>query len=202
MQRLLTEIIDFIFPPSSEVELLKNVDSLTIRKFYNPRLFQNIQFLSDYKEPIIKAAILENKFHHNTDAAKILGSLLSIWIKNRHKKTLFVPIPLGPKRLRVRGYNQTTTILQSITPKPILLTNLLKRKIETEPQSSLNKCDRKSNLNGVFEVAGSLPIFDGLTEVIIVDDVVTTGATLNAARATLAPHLPPNVTLICLALSH
>jgi ComF family protein len=94
-----------------------------------------------------------------------------------------IPIPLGQKRLRQRGYNQSERIaaeLASRTRRPVR-SDLLRRTRETRTQTALTPEARHANVAGAFE-AGNVA---GL-ELVLVDDVFTTGATLAAAGAALA----------------
>lgn len=93
-----------------------------------------------------------------------------------------IPIPLGARRARERGYNQSERIAASVsrlTGIPVR-TELLRRVRETRTQTALTPEARQANLAGAFEGAGT----DGLA-VVLVDDVFTTGATLVAAAAAL-----------------
>jgi predicted amidophosphoribosyltransferase len=202
MPKLLTDLIDLLFPPSREERLLRAVDQPTLRALYRPGIFQNTVYLCHYSEPVVQAAIIENKFHHHRSAALLLGNLLDHWLSTQSKPTLFVAIPLGKQRLRQRGHNQVETILQTVVPKADITTNMLRRRIETLPQSQLKKSSRKQNVREAFEFVGNTEILSNYSCVVLVDDVVTTEATLLAARASLAPHLPPHVTLTCVAIAN
>ena len=93
-----------------------------------------------------------------------------------------IPIPLGGHRLRVRGYNQSERIaaaLGSRVKRPVRC-DLLQRVRETRTQTALTPEARHANVSGAFR-AGSVK---GL-ELVLVDDVFTTGATLSAAAAAL-----------------
>jgi ComF family protein len=94
-----------------------------------------------------------------------------------------IPIPLGARRQRVRGYNQSERIAAAIGRARDLpvRTDLLRRRRETPTQTSLTPEERQANLAGAF-VAEDV---SGL-ELVLVDDVFTTGATLVAAAAALA----------------
>jgi ComF family protein len=94
-----------------------------------------------------------------------------------------IPIPLGQKRHRQRGYNQSERIaaeLGSRIGRPVR-TDLLQRTRETRTQTALTPEARHANVAGAFD-AGNVA---GL-ELVLVDDVFTTGATLAAAGAALA----------------
>jgi len=202
IRKLLTLFTDILFPPSPEEKILLATKLEDLYSIKQAGTFRQIEYLYRYSEPVIKTAILENKFHHNHTAAKLLGGALEKWVAKQTQNTIYIPIPLGKKRLRERGHNQVETILQSTQTKINISNNLLRRKVETAPQSHLDKKARLENMQDVFEFDGAKLDFKAGTKIVLVDDVATTGATLLAARASLAPHLPPQTTLTCLAIAH
>ncbi|NOX21251.1 MAG: ComF family protein [Nitrospirae bacterium] len=98
-----------------------------------------------------------------------------------------VPIPLSKERLIQRGFNQSYYMAKVISStKGLPLEHLLLRKLNTPAQSGLNKKDRQKNIRGAFQVdrfRGISSIVPG--RILLVDDVYTTGATLNEAAMTL-----------------
>jgi ComF family protein len=93
-----------------------------------------------------------------------------------------IPVPLGRRRLRSRGYNQSERIaaaLGACTGLPMRV-DLLQRVRETRTQTALTPEARHANVAGAFHAAPA----QGL-ELVLVDDVFTTGATLAAAGAAL-----------------
>lgn len=202
MRKLLTEFIDILFPPSQEEKLLRDTNLNTLRALYRPGTFKKIEYLLSYSEPLIQTAVIENKFYHNQLAATLLGRAIEIWAADQIQPTIYIPIPLGKRRLQQRGHNQVETILKSTQMKLQINNKIMRRVIETVPQSHLDKEARQKNVQNVFIFAGkTLDFFPG-TQLVLVDDVVTTGTTMLEARAVLVPHLPPGVTLRCLALAH
>lgn len=97
----------------------------------------------------------------------------------------FIPIPLAPKRLRTRGYNQSEVLARALARKwriPVL-PDLLVRTRETPTQTTLTPGTRLANVAGAFS-PGRRPGVCRIRTFILVDDVFTTGATLaEAARA-------------------
>lgn len=201
MFKLLTVIANWIFPESKEASLLKE-NQTDIKELYRGHYINNVIFLSNYKNPLIKAAIKENKFHNNQTATNLLARLLESWLKDQPNNLVFIPIPLSKKRQRMRGYNQVTKVLTGTKYSLSINEDILIRKSDTKPQSGLTKTDREQNVKNCFICKNKkLNELKDVT-IVIVDDVITTGATMNEARATLAPHLPSSVKLICLSIAH
>jgi len=94
---------------------------------------------------------------------------------------LFIILPLHNKRFLQRGYNQVAQTWAACLPTDEINLNYLQRHKRTKAQSSLTKAKRIKNLKGAFVYKADLT---GKT-VAIVDDVMTTGATLNAATVAL-----------------
>lgn len=194
MIRVLHSLIDSVFPPRETEKSLRYSEKLPTR----PAQYEGIQYLCDYQNQIVRAAIAENKFHSNKKATKLLSVPLSHWAESFGENTCFVPIPLSPERQQERGYNQVEMILKRARLSHE--SNMLSRIRNTQPQVGLPKQQRLTNVVRAFSVNPAL--VQPETTYVIVDDVVTTGATLGAARASLAPHLPSSSRIICLAIAH
>lgn len=202
MRKLLTEILNCIFPPRDTEKTIQNARLEETEIFLEVGQCESTSYLSDYQKPLVRAAIIENKFHGNDSATQMLADLLAKWIVIQHKKTLYVPIPLGPKRLKSRGYNQVSRILRKIKIDIDIGEDVILRPTDTKQQAQINKKERLKNMDNAFIYIGDKINWSDFSQVVIIDDVITTGATMKAARASLAPHLPPNIKLICLALAH
>lgn len=95
-----------------------------------------------------------------------------------------MPVPLHPKRLAYRGFNQSALIavaLEKYTKTPVMLNNL-KRVTKTSSQGGLSLQQRQINVDGAFECN---KLFFNEESVLLIDDVYTTGATLSACVAAL-----------------
>lgn len=103
-----------------------------------------------------------------------------------HGPALVVPMPLHPSRLRERGFNQAAEIARPLARAWGLPFEAaaVERVRDTAPQASLPWLERRRNMRGAFRCNGT---FEGRT-VVVVDDVMTTGATLDELARTLKSH--------------
>lgn len=98
---------------------------------------------------------------------------------------ILLPVPLHPRKLRQRGYNQSEWIARGMAQalSRQILTGILVREIHTPTQTRRNRFERWQNVEGIFRVREPEAIFQ--KHVLVVDDVVTTGSTLEAAAEAL-----------------
>ena len=126
------------------------------------------------------------KFRPSRPMGRALGQLLAKDIDERRLADMveaLVPVPLHRRRLRERGFNQAFEIARPVaaaTGLPLLVHGI-HRRASTQPQSLLAAHERHRNLRGAFRIRRGLK---GMN-VAIVDDVITTGATVNALAASL-----------------
>jgi competence protein ComFC len=151
----------------------------------------------DYaKNPQIQAAIKQFKYkftqelvlHFQDLLVEKLGELTMI--KNR--SVLLIPIPLHKRRLNGRGFNQATVIAKAIEKTLTLVTvaEILVRNRHTDQQARLNKTERKNNLKNAFSLNKKYEqnmnkkiVQESI--VFLIDDVCTTGSTLESATKVL-----------------
>lgn len=128
------------------------------------------------------------KFHHDLAAGRLLSQLMLEACATAPRPDALVPVPLHRARLRSRGYDQALELAKPLACALALplCTDILARTRSTSAQSTLHATQRRANLAGAFVYAGAgtRPL---AAHVVLVDDVMTTGATLHAAaRALLA----------------
>ncbi|MEA2079407.1 MAG: ComF family protein [Pseudomonadota bacterium] len=124
------------------------------------------------------------KFAQDLATAHLLGELLAgkIPVDSRKRPAIVLPVPLHRKRLAERGYNQSLEIARSLPEKGYRLDpGCCQRHKATYAQSDLPASGRKGNVRNAFSVSGPL---QG-RRMLLIDDVMTTGATLNELARTL-----------------
>lgn len=112
-----------------------------------------------------------------------------------------VPVPLHPRRERARGYNQSELLARALAEcLPGLTVDLaLARRRPTRSQTRLDRAARAANVAGVFALVDRQAVAG--RRVLLVDDVVTTGATLVAAAGALRPGEPLALAALAAALA-
>lgn len=123
------------------------------------------------------------KYGDRLAIAPILGHWLAGSVLGEPVPDLVVPMPLAPQRLRVRGFNQAAEIAAALPPRfaDRLVPDLLERHRDTAPQATLPVDQRGGNVSGAFRCRRPIANLN----VAVVDDVMTTGATLHEAAAAL-----------------
>jgi len=147
---------------------------------------------SDYAPPIDQL-LQALKFHAKLPLAKAFGRLLSELPVPPHAD-LIIAVPLSLERLAERGFNQSLEIARTLAHhwKLPLATNVCLRVKHTQTQASLPMHQRRVNMRNVFAIQNS-PLIIG-KRILLVDDVMTTGHTLNELAHCLKRHGASHVT--------
>jgi len=144
----------------------------------NPPPFIRSYAALRYEAPV-NHLISRFKFHRQLHLAKPLAWLMIEGVGElREPPDVLIPVPLHPQRLRERGFNQSLELARVVARHYGLRLDwhLCRRVRATPPQSELDRKQRWKNLRGAFEVSGNL----AGRRVVLLDDVVTTGATVRA----------------------
>lgn len=130
----------------------------------------------------LDAMMQRYKYGNMLNLGHIFGKMLRHKVNLAHVD-LIIPMPMHPTRLKERGFNQALEIAKVLTkhcPKKLDCTNAQRQRY-TAPQASLQLKERVKNIKGVFKISANL---NG-KRIAIVDDVMTTGASLNELAKTL-----------------
>ncbi len=183
----LTPVISPLCPLCGRPFATKSGEDHTCEDCLLKRPFYDIARSPYVYEGNLMTAIHEFKYGKKSYLARSLGPLLAsyadTWL-GRDNDLLVMPVPLHPKRLKERGFNQSLLLARHVASR--LEANLdylsLRRNRWTRPQIGLTSDERKRNVRRAFEIVRP----EGLKgkTVLLVDDVATTGSTLNeCARA-------------------
>lgn len=151
-----------------------------------PLVLHGVRSWAFYQEPLRKA-IQSLKYQRNLALGDYFApDLLRVLLPQHWSIDLVIPVPLSPARQRQRGYNQASVLARPLAlalQKP-LVSRGLKKCRETPSQVGRSASERWENVQGAFEADPQYVIG---RSVLLIDDVFTTGATLNAcAEALLA----------------
>lgn len=172
----------------------------TIRSLGGTQKYKDVYFIVPYKNVMVKNTVRNNKFHYHKQSAKQLATILDQSL-SRYSNPTIIPIPSSQTRIRKRGYQHLLNILQYSIYKTAVNTEALQKRTNTPSQSQVSKAVRIQQQLGTFR-CNPQAVKNLSGPVILLDDVITTGATMHAARETLTPHLPAHTHLICLAIAH
>ncbi len=209
IKTILRLILDTLFPPACAsckkegdflcAECLESLAKRKISRFSkrgSTPEFENLRgviYALDYaKNPQIKAAIKQFKYKFTEELAipfaKLIVEKIGELEMAKGKRLILVPVPLHPKRFLERGFNQAEVIARAVQAEWLQglceVEELLVREKETGQQAKLSKEERHRNLAGAFSMNKKI-VHESKSENLyfIVDDVCTTGSTLeNAAK--------------------
>lgn len=154
-------------------------------------------------QPPISSLLLALKFANRTDSLTPLGTLsaASGVLAVFSEPDIILPVPLHITRLRQRGFNQALLLARHCFPqwRDRIAPSLLIRTRATAPQSSLSGRERRRNCSGCFALTDASSVAD--KKVLLVDDVFTTGSTLNECARTVGRHNPERIEVFAVARS-
>ncbi len=176
-------------------------------------LSSTVAVLFDYRNPLVKKAIWALKYHHRKSLGKYFGvalyreffKQLAHGSKKAREEIFVIPIPSGAKGMSTRGYNHASIIAKTIAEcargdnLPITFSDqlLYKKRENAQQVAVIGKSGRQENVRELFGLRHG-EMIRGKT-VVIIDDVITTGATAREARRALKEFGPKRVLTIAVA---
>jgi ComF family protein len=157
------------------------------------------------KKGIVQELIHNLKYKGHEEIGTVLGNWYVEDLKELVLETPFdvvIPVPLHPKKFRERGYNQVTTFGKALAKGFSIPYNdvVLYRKKYSKTQSKKNLVGRSDNIENIFDV-----IFTEENQnkhFLIVDDILTTGATLEACSKALLKIPAAKISIVCMAMAN
>ncbi len=188
---LFKRILDILFPPHPDSQ---SVATLSLEELFsvvslNYRTPFKTYTVLPYKDIRVRALMRANKYHHDTYAASLLGAVLAealIDISEEYaldsgwKHPLLVPTPTSPSRVRERGYHQVKQIIERLPShlySAYTYADVLARK-NRESQARIGNNDRIQNIAGAFYVPEKHQKDVLGKRILLVDDVIESGATM------------------------
>lgn len=155
------------------------------------------------KESLMQHLMHQFKYKHNKDLGLQFGRIMGEQLKKsgRFEVDALIPLPLFPAKEKRRGYNQATVLCEGIAEamKIPVLDKIISRPQHTETQTKKGRIERWKNMEGKFILADADAIKN--KHLLLVDDVVTTGATLEACGNELlkAENVRLSLATLCIA---
>jgi len=216
IQKMWKNFLDLLFPFYYDQDFLNNLTSERFLSLTTPALVSltpNTLSIVNYKNKLVKKAIWSLKFKNNQALAKLFAEIIydnlveelsNLKLTVNFDQPILVTVPLSRQRQRERGYNQVdliAKIIAQIDQNNFLeyRENILRKVRDTQAQSQTkNKVERLKNLKGCFKVI--IPEIIKNRNLILLDDVTTTGATLTEVVRTLKLARPKKI--LCVTFAH
>ena len=184
-----------------KIELERLVESSIIDTELENRFFNELIYIFKY-EGFIRKLILDYKFH---EKPYMYISIVAFILKNKkiyeklQSYDTIIPVPISKKRMKERGYNQSLLIAKQISKdvKIPLQTNCLFKTKNIIEQSKLNKEQRKQNIQNVYELKNREILNN--KQILLIDDIYTTGNTVNECAKVLQQAKPKKIDVLVLA---
>ncbi len=193
--------------PKCNLELKKQAEVSILQKeeieenIKKEKYFEELMYIFKY-EGQVRKLILDYKFNEKSYLYKTFVNFLlknEKIFENIKKYDKIIPVPISKKRNKERGYNQSMLIAEEIANKTNLelVNNCLIKTKNIIEQSKLNKEDRQQNIQGVYSLQNERLITN--KKILLVDDIYTTGSTVNECCKILQQANPKTIGVLVLA---
>nr|WP_315151823.1 ComF family protein [uncultured Flavobacterium sp.] len=183
-----------------------NPENEAFKKFYGRIPVEHASaFLYFHKKGMVQELIHNLKYKGHEEIGTFLGEWYASDLNNSSLPKdidVIIPVPLHKKRLRKRGFNQVTNFGAALSEnfKIPLNDSILMRKVYSKTQSKKNLLGRTEGIETVFDVTFSEK--DANKHYLLIDDVLTTGATLEACSKALLKIPGAKISIVCMAMAH
>lgn len=198
-KKFVEKMLDFLFPKPPETQAIEQMSPEKFLLRAPPAEFfeEEVTALFEYRNSLVRSAVWEIKYWKNESIARMIAKIIHdhlleeislARIFKNFEQPLLVPIPASKRRLRERGYNQCEFLVKQIADidggKNFEVADILRKTRETSPQTEIKqKNKRRENVKGCFTLTQKARV-NG-RNIIIIDDVITTGSTIQEARRAL-----------------
>lgn len=183
-----------------------NPENEAFKKFYGRIPVEHASaLLYFHKKGMVQELIHNLKYKGHEEIGAVLGEWYAEDLKNSgilNNVDAIIPVPLHKKRLKERGYNQVTKFGMALSDNfniP-LNTKVLIRNVYSKTQSKKNLLGRSEGIESVFDVAFSEKDYN--KHFLLIDDVLTTGSTLEACSKALLKIPGAKISIVCMAMAH
>lgn len=180
----------------------ENETNFVAQKFYGKVNFSHaLAYFTFQQEGTVQKLLHQIKYNNQPQLAVELGERYAIELERKLVKIPFdviIPVPLHFKKLKIRGYNQSEMFANGLDSRWQIPVNAqaLKRDVFTTTQTSKTRLERWKNVESIFTV-NDLSILD--KHILIVDDVITTGATIEACANALIENGAKTISVAAIA---
>ena len=181
----------------------KRLESETLCKIYKSKskLINYHGYIFKY-QGTIRNKMIDYKFN---EYAYLYKTFSKIILKNENicrfikKYDIIIPVPIHKNRKKYRGYDQTRLIAKEIAEdlSVEIKFNVLIKKNNIKPQSTLTKLERKQNIKDAYELKNAEGIFN--KRILLIDDIYTTGATIEECANTIKKANPKEISAFTIA---
>ena len=181
------------------------IENEAYKKFYGRIPVEHVSaFLYFHKKGMVQELIHNLKYKGHEE----IGTLLGHWYGAELKQTLLanhpdviIPVPLHRRKHKERGYNQVTTFGLALSEELAIVYNkdLLVRNVYSKTQSKKNLLGRTEGIENLFDV--NFTDQDHGKHFLLIDDVITTGSTLEACSRALLKIPNAKISIVCMAMA-
>ena len=201
-EQCICTVCEFHIPKTNHFEIKEN----DLQKlFWGKVQLDHAAALYEFvKDSPLQKMIHALKYEENQEVGIYLGKQIAYEIEESiffKDIDYIIPVPLHPKKEKIRGYNQSRCIAKGIKEvlKTEIVTTTLTRTVDTESQTKKNKYSRWENVGEVFRMTDVEKL--KYKHILLIDDVVTTGSTLEACVTTLQQIEGIKVSIVTIAIA-